>query len=119
MMVERAGRIDRQGAPRIHLASAAGSLVSVCLVAPDCSRDVTGQAAQILDIVDGYLAELGSGREAVTMAQVWLRDIEDHPGFNMAWNDWIVRGAEPALSVVEAPAARADALIEIRVYAIR
>ena len=119
MIVEQAGRIDRPGAPRIHLASAAGPLVSVCLVAPDCAQDITGQTTQILEIIDDHLATLGSGREAVTMAQVWLRHMHDHPGFNRAWNQWIVPNAEPALSVVEAPAARPEALVEIRVYAVQ
>lgn len=119
MSVERAGLIDRPGGPRIHLASAAGALVSVCLTAPDRAQDVAGQTAQILAVIDRHLAELGARRDTVLMAQVWLADIRDHAAFNATWNGWIVPGAEPALSVVQAAASRRDTLVEIRVYASR
>lgn len=119
MKVERAGLIDRPGGPRIHLASAAGPMVSVCLTAADRAQDVGGQTAQILAVIDRYLDDLGSSRQSVLMAQVWLADIRDHAAFNATWNDWVMPGAEPALSVVEAAASRRDTLVEIRVYAAR
>ena len=119
MAVTHAGLVARPGAPRIHLASAVGGLSSVCLTAPDRSEDVAGQTAQILAATDRYLGELGTDRAALLMAQVWLADIGDHGAFNAVWNAWIVPGAEPALSVVQAAASRRDTLVEIRVYAAR
>lgn len=117
MTVTRLGLIARPGGPRIHLASASADLASVCLTAPDKAADITGQTAEILRIVDDYMARLGVGPNGILMAEVWLADMRDFPGFASAWNAWIKPGCEPALSVVEAQAARRDALVEIRVHA--
>ena len=118
MSVTRLGLVARPGGPRIHLAAAAPGFASVCLTAPDKSLDITGQTSAILRIVDEYMARLGAPRTAMLMAEVWLADMGDWPGFAAAWNAWVEPGHEPALSVVEAAAARRDALVEIRVHAL-
>lgn len=116
-MIRRFGRISGPRSPSIHLGAVSAQLLSSCLVPSDCSGDVAHQTRQILDAFDSQLHEYGSRREKLMMAQVWLADISDFPQFRTAWNAWILPDHPPALSVVQAAAARRDILVEIRIYA--
>lgn len=118
-MITRIGRISRPHAPRIHLGAASAKLISSCLTATDKSGDVGAQTTEILMTIDRHLTDHGSARAKVLMAQVWLADIRDLPGFRDAWNAWIDPDHVPALSVVQAAASRRDSLVEIRAYAAR
>lgn len=104
-------------APNIHLGAACPEMVSVCLTAPDRSGTLAEQALQILHIIDGHLTDAGSSRQELLMVQVWLADMAGFAEFRDVWNRWIDADNVPALSVVEAQAARPDSLIEIRAYA--
>lgn len=117
MKIEKLGKVSRAGAPNIYLTSATRNLISICLTAPDKSGNLTEQTVEILGVIDSFLAECGSERANVMMAQVWIGDMEEFPIFRDAWNGWLNEGPTPALSVVQAAASRRDSLIEIRVYA--
>ena len=104
-------------APNIHLGAACPDLVSTCLTAPDKSGTVAEQTREILDVIDGHLVQVGSSHQKLLMVQVWLADMADFADFRDVWNDWIDPDNVPALSVVEAQAARRDSLVEIRAYA--
>ena len=104
-------------APNIHLGAACPELVSTCLTAPDKSGTIGEQTLQILDIIEGHLHQVGSSRREILMVQVWLADMADFAAFRDVWNGWIDPDNVPALSVVEAQAARRDSLIEIRAFA--
>ncbi|MTH65190.1 Rid family hydrolase [Paracoccus shanxieyensis] len=118
MSIQKTGRMDSWG-PKIFLGSAAGSMVSVCLPAPDKSEDFAGQTRAILAVFDDLLAQMGSGRSQLMMAHVWLADMAFWPDFVPLWNDWIGLGPAPGLSVVQLAASRRDALVEIRIWAAR
>jgi enamine deaminase RidA (YjgF/YER057c/UK114 family) len=104
-------------APNIHLGASCPDMVSVCLTAPDRAGTLAEQTLQILDIIDGHLMDAGSSRQRLLMVQVWLADMAGFAEFRDVWNAWIDADNVPALSVVEAQAARRDSLIEIRAYA--
>ena len=116
-MMTRFGRISGPRSPSIHLGAVCGQMLSTCLTAPDTAGDVADQTCQILAVIDRHLAAHGSGRDKLMMVQVWLADIRDFPAFRAAWNGWVLPGHPPALSVVQAAAARRDVLVEIRAYA--
>lgn len=118
MSIQKTGRIDSWG-PKIFLGSAAGDIASVCLTAPDKAEDFAGQTQAILGVIDDLLQQIGSGRDGLILAQVWLADIGFWPDFVPLWNDWIGAGTPPGLSVVQMAASRRDSLLEIRVWAAR
>lgn len=117
MTITKIGKITNPPRPIMHLGSACAEMVSVCMTAPDRSGNLAGQTRQTLDIIEQYLVEVGSSRKKLLMVQVWLADITGFSDFREVWNSWIDPDDVPALSVVEAQAARRDALVEIRVYA--
>ncbi len=116
-MITHWGRIDGPRSPQIHLGSACPQMLSVCTVPDDTAEDAGGQTAQILEVIEAFLADHGAGREHLLMVQVWLADIRDFATFRQVWNAWILPDHPPALSVVQAAAARRDILVEIRAYA--
>jgi enamine deaminase RidA (YjgF/YER057c/UK114 family) len=118
MTLQKTGRIDSWG-PKIFLGSAAGDIASVCLTAPDKAADFAGQTRGILAVIDDLLGQMGSGRADIVQVQLWLADIADWPAFVPIWNDWVDPAAPPGLSVVQMAASRRDALLEIRVWAVR
>lgn len=119
MTVSRSGLITGPGNPTIHLASQAPTLFSVCTVPANRDAGPADQTRDLLATIDRYLADAGFDRNNVMMAQVWLATMADHAAFVEAWVEWIDCAAPPALSVVGAPAARRDVLVEIRIYAAR
>ncbi|MTH61290.1 Rid family hydrolase [Paracoccus litorisediminis] len=118
MTIQKTGRIDSWG-PKIFLGSAAGDVASACLTAPDKSLPFSGQTRAILGVIDDLLSQMGSGREGLIHAQLWLADMAQWPEFVPIWNEWVGEGTPPGLSVVQMAASRRDSLLEIRVWAAR
>jgi enamine deaminase RidA (YjgF/YER057c/UK114 family) len=118
MSIQKTGRIDSWG-PKIFLGSAAGDIASVCLTAPDKAADFADQTRDILGVIDDLLGQMGSARDQMVQVQLWLADMADWPDFVPIWNDWVNPDSPPGLSVVRMDASRRDALLEIRVWAMR
>lgn len=116
-MMTRFDRISGPRSPAIHLGATMSQMISTCLVASDLDADTAGQTREILDVIDAQLRGQGSGREKLMMVQVWLADMGDFAAFRAVWNDWILPDHPPALSVVQAAAARPSMRVEIRAYA--
>jgi enamine deaminase RidA (YjgF/YER057c/UK114 family) len=86
-------------------------------VADDASQDITGQTAQVLAMVDRLLAEVGSDKSRILMAQIFLADLADFSGMNAVWDAWVVPGQAPPRATVQARLARPEWRIEIVVTA--
>ena len=87
------------------------------LTASDRSQDVKGLCKQILDTVDKYLAQAGTDKSKILVAQIWLTDIGTWADMNEVWVDWIDPANPPARATVEAKLAVPDLYIEIMVTA--
>lgn len=86
-------------------------------VAEDASQDIEDQTAQVLASIDRLLAEAGSDKSRVLMAQVFLADLADYEGMNRAWDTWVVPGHAPCRATVQAALAQPLWRIEIVVTA--
>ena len=76
-----------------------------------------GQTADILARIDARLAELGSDKTRILMANIWLADIATFDEMNAAWDAWVDHAHLPARATVEARLASPDYLVEIAVVA--
>src|SRR5207245_4253195 len=45
------------------------------LTASDATQDIKGQTRQILDKIDGYLAQAGTGKSNLLSANLWIKDM--------------------------------------------
>jgi enamine deaminase RidA (YjgF/YER057c/UK114 family) len=88
-------------------------------VAADNSADVAGQTKQILQQIDGLLAEAGSDKAKILMATIWLSDIDTFDDMNREWDAWVPEADTPARACVESRLANEAYKVEIRVVAGR
>jgi enamine deaminase RidA (YjgF/YER057c/UK114 family) len=86
-------------------------------VADDVTQDVTGQTAQVLATIDKLLAEAGTDKSRILMAQIFVANMKEFDGMNKAWDAWVADGNAPPRATIEARLASADYKVEIVVTA--
>ena len=86
-------------------------------VPDDLTQDIRGQTAQVLAMVDRLLAEAGSDKSRILMAQIFLPDIGEIGAMNEVWDAWVSPGATPPRATVQAALANPGYRIEIVVTA--
>src|ERR1700736_7058175 len=76
---------------------------------------VAEQTAEILSIIDGYLAKAGTDKSKLLKATIWLSDIRTVDEMNKVWDAWVPAGCAPARACIEALLQGPDKKIEIQV----
>jgi len=71
-------------------------------VADDPALDIRGQVAQVLAQIDQTLTSIGSNREQLLQALIFLADLADAPVLNEAWDAWVPPGHAPVRACVQA-----------------
>ena len=82
-------------------------------VPDDTAKDITGQTQEVLAKIDKLLAQAGSDKTKILCAQIFLPDMKDFAGMNVAWEKWVVPGATPARATIEANLANPACKVEI------
>lgn len=104
--------------PRLsQVAIHGGTVYTAGIVADDPGADAAGQARQILDKIDQYLAEAGSDKTRILNTTIWLADMQDFAAMNVVWDAWVPAGAAPPRACVESRLATPAYKVEIRVIA--
>ncbi len=67
--------------------------------APMTDGSIEDQTRVTLDLITETLSEAGCTRDDVVKAMVWLRDVEDFPGFNSVYAEYFPKDP-PARSAV-------------------
>ena len=85
---------------------------------PDAREaDITTQTTSMLDRVDALLEEIGSDREHMLTATIYLANGEDVGAMNAVWDAWVPAGHAPARTCVTAPMPAKELKVEITVTA--
>ena len=71
----------------------------------------------MLEKVDELLESIGSSREKILSATIYLSDMADFDALNSIWDNWIPEGEAPARACVQAQMASKELLVEISVIA--
>lgn len=79
--------------------------------------DITEQTKSMLARLDALLAEVGSDRENLLTATIYLRDSHDVAAMNAVWDAWVPTGHAPARTCVCAPMPADELRVEITVTA--
>lgn len=82
-------------------------------VPDDTAKDITGQTEEVLAKIDKLLALAGSDKTKILSAQIFLPDMKDFAGMNVAWEKWVVAGHTPARATIEAKLANPAFKVEI------
>ncbi len=89
-------------------------------VAQDAAGEPAGaQMANILERIDGLLAETGTDKSKVLSATIWLADMRDFDAINEKWDAWVPEGEAPARACVEAKLAFTKYNVEVGIIAAR
>jgi enamine deaminase RidA (YjgF/YER057c/UK114 family) len=115
---------------RIDKTSGPGPIMSRCVVrgdtvyvagltATDRTADVKGQTQQILDKIDGYLAQAGTDKSKLLQANLWVTDMANFAAMNEVWNAWVDADNPPVRACVKADLAVPELLVEIMVTAYK
>ncbi len=86
-------------------------------VAEDRSADITEQTKTMLAKVDELIESVGSSRDKLLTATIYLKDMADFAAMNAVWDAWVPEGSAPARACVEARMASPELLVEISVTA--
>ena len=86
-------------------------------IAADGSQGISGQTRQVLASIDRLLAEAGSDKSRLLMAQIFLADLADFAGMNEVWDAWVAPGQAPCRATVNSLLAKPEWRVEIVVTA--
>ncbi|QEQ97490.1 RidA family protein [Neptunomonas concharum] len=86
-------------------------------VAEDRTAGITEQTQTMLAKVDALLASVGSDREHILSATIYVKDMSLFADMNAVWDNWVPAGHAPARACVEAKMASPELLVEISVVA--
>lgn len=75
------------------------------------------QTVDMLNKVDTLLKEIGSSKDKILTATIYLSDMVNFAGMNEVWDNWVEEGKPPARACVEAKMCREPILVEISVIA--
>ena len=81
-------------------------------------QSVTEQTKEILSIIDSLLAEAGTDKSKLLMANIWLTDMATFQEMNAVWDAWVDRENPPARWTGEAKLATPAYKVEIIVTAV-
>jgi len=86
-------------------------------VAKDSTKGIKEQTETMLEKVVELLDNVGSHKDKILSATIYLKDMKLFDEMNSVWDNWVTPGLAPARACVEASMAREELLIEISVIA--
>lgn len=98
-----------------------GNLVHLAgQLATDVELDIKGQTQQTLDIIDQFLADVGTDKSHIMSVTIYLKDIEkDYAAFNEIWDAWVADIEALPRTCVEAKLYDPRVLVEMTVVAVK
>ncbi|CAM4072883.1 RidA family protein [Paracoccus yeei] len=89
------------------------------LIADDLSLDMKGQTAQICQKIDALLAQVGSSKDKLVTAMLYITDFDQKEGMNEAWLEWLPAEHLPTRATIGVAELGKNVLIEVVVSATR
>ena len=86
-------------------------------VAKDATKGIKDQTITTLEKIDELLASVGSNKDKVLSATIYVKDMSLFQDMNEIWDNWTNEGFAPARACVEAKMAREELLVEISIVA--
>lgn len=86
-------------------------------VAKDATKGIKDQTITTLEKIDELLASVGTNKDKVLSATIYVKDMSLFQDMNEIWDNWTNEGFAPARACVEAKMAREELLVEISIVA--
>lgn len=78
---------------------------------------IAEQTRNVLERIEGLLTKVGTSRDRILSATIWLADISTFDEMNAVWDAWVPAGSAPARATVEARLAAPKYGVEIGIIA--
>ena len=88
-------------------------------VAEDTGGDMYAQTKELLAYAEDLLTRLGSGKDRLLSATIFLADFAAKPEMNRAWKEWLTPGSTPARATIGVDDLGPGVLIEVTFIAAR
>ena len=110
MSIQRIGPGPRRSKAVVH-----GNTVYLSGQVADKTRggSVADQTREILDIIDGLLAQAGTDKSKILSVNIWLADIGIFAEMNSIWDAWVDTANPPARATVQSTLAAPEYKVEI------
>lgn len=103
---------------RMSRAVVFGNTVYLCgQVAKDDTKGMADQTITMLEKVEELLEDVGSHKNKILSATIYIKDMALFQEMNGVWDNWVNDGHAPARACVEAKMARKELLVEISIVA--
>lgn len=89
------------------------------VIADDLSKDMQGQAEEVFRKIETILRDLGSSKEKLLSATVYISDFSQKDGMNEAWFRWLPGEHLPARATIGVAELGKGVLIEVVACAAR
>jgi enamine deaminase RidA (YjgF/YER057c/UK114 family) len=86
-------------------------------IAEDTTQGIDGQMREVLGHVDRLLGEAGSDKSCILSCSIFISDMDNFPGMNDVWDEWVAQGHTPPRATVEAKLANPACLVEVCIIA--
>ena len=86
-------------------------------VAKDRTQGIKEQTTTMLENVEEILEAIGSDKNKILSATIYVKDMSLFSEMNEVWDSWVEEGYAPARACVEAKMASPELLVEISVIA--
>ncbi|SCY63218.1 RidA family protein [Desulfoluna spongiiphila] len=86
-------------------------------VGKDASKGITEQTATTLEKIEELLESVGSNKDKILSATIYIKDMAYFADMNAVWDAWVTPGMAPARACVQAAMAREELLVEISIVA--
>ncbi len=96
MSLQRFGTTARYSDVVVHN----GTLYTVEVPA-SADTDIETQTREVLASIDKLLAQAGSDKSRLLMANIYIADMADLPGMNAVWDAWVPSGTAPCRACVQ------------------
>ena len=95
----------------------AGTVYLAGQVAVGGGTTIEAQTTEVLASIDALLAQAGSSKSRILMAQIYLADMADYAGLNAVCDRWVDKSSTPSRATVAARLAKPEWKVEIVVTA--
>lgn len=89
------------------------------VIADDFSKSMRGQAQEVFRKIDTTLRELGSSKDKLLSATIYISDFAQKDEMNAAWFEWLAPESFPARATIGVADLGKGVLIEVMVSAAR
>lgn len=91
-----------------------GKTAYLCEVPSNEQDDMAAQTRSLLQVINARLKEIGSDKNSILNASIYITDRDHVAVFNALWDDWLPAGTAPVRACIIADLVNPALLVEVQ-----